>query len=278
MEIPCDIPHRCPSKVQALPESCTVTRPRALIVGCGRMGAARDHTSPWVYSHIEAYRCLPERVEVVGFVDRVLARAETSAATWGVPFAGDHLEAALEELRPDVVSVCTPPSDRAEIIDACDAFGVRGIWCEKPYGLPWSPRAACQVNFIRRFDRRHQEIAERRAAEPRPAALFVIAANDIHTTVHFTDLARFWLIDRDRLHYHHFHGPALYVLREEGEVPGRYAGWNDEVFVGGGVETGFMERALGNLLDAMEGRAELASPAESAIESERWATDILGAP
>ena len=265
---------------------------RALIIGCGRMGAARDHTSPWLYDHPSAYLALKDRVEVVGFVDRVLARAQWAAEKWGVEFAGDNVTAALETLRPDIVSICTPPSDRYEIIKACDSSpSIRGIWCEKPYALKWVPfmrdastEIKVQVDYIRRFDRRHQEIAARRSGLTGlgcgPAAqsdghLLVISANDIHTTSHFTDLAEFWQIPKDRLRYIPFHGPSLYILREPGPDAGRYAGWKDEAFVGGGVETGFMEAALGNLLDAVEGTAELISPAKGVFQSEAWAEEIV---
>lgn len=251
---------------------------RALIIGCGRMGAGRDHVSPWLYSHPEAYLALRDRVELVGFVDRVFARAEWAADKYKVPFAGDHIAGALRQLQPDVVSVCTPPSDRGEVIAACEASTVRGIWCEKPFWLPTAPTIPTQVNYIRRFDRRHREIRERRADKPWPdrAHLIAIAANDIHTTCHFADLARWWFIQRDEFTYLPFHGPSLYILREPGPLPGRYAGWNDQVFTGGGVETGFMELALSNLLDAIEGgRDLLISPAEEAIESEQWAAQVI---
>lgn len=249
---------------------------RALIIGCGRMGAGRDHISPMLYSHIDAYRALKARVEVVGFVDRVLARAEWAAARHEVPFAGDHIVGALDRLQPDVVSICTPPSDRAEVVEACDAAGVPGIWCEKPFWLAAAPEAKTQVNYIRRFDSRHQEIHARRAgATPAPASLFVFAPNDIHTTCHFTDLADWWHIPRYHLHYIPFHGPSLYILREMGPTAGRYSGWKDDAFVGGGVVTGFMEAALSNLLDALDDTANLVSPAAGAIESERWARAII---
>lgn len=259
---------------------------RALIIGCGRMGAKRDHESPIAnYSHIEAYLALKDRVEVVGFVDRVLARAEQAASQWKVEFAGDNVAAALDTLAPDIVSICTPPSDRLEIIKACDSSPyIRGIWCEKPYTLNWVPfrrdgsnEIPVQVNYIRRFDRRHQEIRALRL-EPilaPPADLIVISANDIHTTSHFTDLAEFWNINPARLRYIPFHGPSLYILRESGPRAGRYAGWKDEAFVGGGVETGFMEAALGNLFDTVDGTGELISPAKGVYESEAWAEGIV---
>lgn len=262
-----------------------MTHYRAVIIGCGRMGAGRDHKSPWVYDHPSAYLALQDRVEVIGFVDRVLARAEQAAEKWKVDFAGDNVAAALETLHPDIVSICTPPSDRFEIIKACDSStSIRGIWCEKPYTLKWVPfrrdgstEIKVQVNYIRRFDKRHQKIRDRRVCDIPVfnGHLLVISANDIHTTSHFTDLAEFWQIPKKNLRYIPFHGPSLYILREPGPDAGRYLGWKDEAFVGGGVETGFMEAALGNLLDAVDGTAELISPADGVFESEKWADAIV---
>lgn len=264
-------------------------RKRAVIIGCGRMGACRDHHSNLAnYSHIEAYQALQDRVEVVGFVDRVIDRAKQAAQQWGVKFYGDHVAAALAHLGPDIVSICTPPSDRYEIVKACEESPtIQGIWCEKPYGLNWTPymrdaetEIKVQVDYIRRFDKRHQQIRARRLADAGvltpPGHLVVISANDIHTTSHFTDLADYWHIARERLLYIPFHGPSLYILRESGPDAGRYAGWKDEAFIGGGVETGFMEAALGNLLDAVDGTADLISPAgPSLYASELWAEEIV---
>ena len=253
-----------------------MTKARALIIGCGRMGAGRDHRpTHLLYTHPQAYQVLAERVTLVGFVDRVLARAEWAAKEWHVPYFGDNIPAALNQLAPQIVSICTPPSDRGEVVEDCNAAAsVKGIWCEKPYQLLEAPKALTQVNYIRRFDGQHRGIAVRRT-EADEASLFVICANDIHTTCHFTDLARFWHIKRAHLHYLPFHGPSLYILREPGAVPGRYAGWTDTAFTGGGVVTGFMEVALANLLDTVDGESELISSAENAIESEAWGNEII---
>ena len=249
---------------------------RALIVGAGRMGAGRDHRPPnLLYTHPQAYQALAERVTLVGFVDRVLARAEWAAREWDLPYFGDNIPEALSELEPEIVSICTPPSDREEVVKDCNAAdSVKGIWCEKPYQLPFPPNAPTQVNYIRRFDGRHREIAARRDGVD-DASLFVICANDIHTTCHFADLARFWHIKRENLHYLPFHGPSLYILREPGAIAGRYAGWTDTAFTGGGVVTGFMEAALANLLDEIDGKGVLISSAENAIESEAWGNEII---
>ena len=65
-------------------------------------------------------------------------------------------------------------------------------------------------------------------------------------------------------------GPNSYVARL-GDT------WDDPLrfFPLGGMTGGFMEFMLGNLLDAVEGKADLISPPESAIESELWAKEIL---
>ncbi len=41
----------------------------------------------------------------------------------------------LEEVRPDVISICTWPQSHAEIVEAAAAAGVKGILCEKPLAL-----------------------------------------------------------------------------------------------------------------------------------------------
>ena len=251
---------------------------RALIIGCGRMGAGRDHISPWVYTHIEAYLALAARVEVVGFVDRVQARAEWAAKKWDVAYAGDHAKAALDELKPDIVSICTPPSDRDEFFRILTGHYLKGVWCEKPamskYGCllgAHNKEIPVQVNYIRRFDPRHQEIASRRAQHLEEmvltydgAVLIWFGALDMHTVAHVTDLAAFWRIKT--ITYIPFHGPSLYILREPGPGAGRYLNWHDQIFVGGGVVDGFMERGLENLLNHID--TEGATPLLSGLTTE----------
>jgi GFO/IDH/MocA oxidoreductase family protein len=260
---------------------------RALIIGCGRMGAGRDHISPWVYTHIEAYRAMPERVEVVGFVDRVQARAEWAAKKWDVSYAGDHAEAALEELQPDIVSICTPPSDRDEFFRILTGPYLKGVWCEKPAGSKYgvlvgthAKTIPVQVNYIRRFDPLHIEIAERRATMPEDeagrAVLIWFGALDMHTVAHTTDLAMYWRIKPENLRYYPFHGPSLYILREPGPGAGRYLNWKDRTFVGGGIVDGFMERGLNNLLNHIDANTPLLSPLCSwTVSSERWAQNVV---
>lgn len=245
---------------------------RALIVGAGRIGAGYNFGPwPYVYTHADAYLALKIRVELVGFVEPDRQRAEAALAKYGVGIYPD-LEMALEDCEPDIVSVCTQPEKQADILDCIHDFApfVKGVWCEKPW---MGYKARCieipiQVNYIRRFDPAHRGFL--------CDELWVFGKKDIHTVCHFTDLARYWGVPKEGLKYFEMDGPCSYVARKLFVNPSPEPPfWSETFFPLGGVVGGFMQAALHNLLDAVEGKAELTSPPESAIESEKWANEIL---
>lgn len=243
-------------------------RYKAILVGGGRIATGIGGFS---YSHLKAYSELKDRVEVVGIVDTnpdVCAKLRES---------GHRVFSSLEscDIPYDIVSICTPPHVRASIFHRLLSVpDLKGVWCEKPYGLerkgwPWP----VQVNYTRRFDPLHQQIyLQRKKGELGGAELFVIAKADEHTVCHFTDLARWWNIGRDGLYYFPHNGPCSYFLRRYNSP-----GPQDTFFpLGGMADVQFsMNEALGNLLDAVEGKARLISPVEEAVESERWADEVL---
>ncbi|RII20554.1 putative oxidoreductase YcjS [Streptomyces sp. YIM 130001] len=97
---------------------------RTAVVGTG--GIARG-------SHLPALQELATEgeVEVVAAVDvnedAVRAFAESAA----IPFSGTDLDAMLEEVRPDLVVLCTPPAVHREQSVAALRAGA-WVWCEKP--------------------------------------------------------------------------------------------------------------------------------------------------
>lgn len=256
---------------------------RALIVGCGRIGVGRGWIeTPYVYTHAGAYAALSDRVDLVAVVDSDEKAANWAADRWGVP-AYLRLDVALAHHAADIVSICTPPSSgRSADVAICIERGVRGIWLEKPMAADASERARIaqygksakiQVNYIRRFHPGHRYMPIGEDTE-----LWVWAKKDIHTICHFTNLARFWGIMCQNFHYFEMNGPNSYVLHRLADPTG-YIPLPDgytRFFPLGGLDGGrFMEGALGNLLDAVEGNDNLVSPPESAIESERWADEVL---
>lgn len=155
-------------------------------------------------------------------------------------------------VKPDIVSVCVPPEIQVEISAELQYYTfVKGVWCEKPLVCKdWAQKV--QVNYIRRFDRVHRQVADVLAGVP--STLYVWAKDDAATRCHFEDLARWW---KSRLIY----------VDNSGEIPStnRYVVTTGKLsfsFENGGItEGGFMENALNDLLDAMEMNREPACPA-----------------
>src|SRR5437867_3600018 len=85
-------------------------------------------------AHLRAYRAIPS-VEVVAVTDL----SEEVRHKWidelGVPHAYATAEAMLAQEQPDVVSICTWPPLRPEMVELACAHGVKGILCEKPMAV-----------------------------------------------------------------------------------------------------------------------------------------------
>jgi hypothetical protein len=229
---------------------------RAVIVGAGRIGAGYNwHDDE--YTHAGAYRALKDRVELVGFVEPDGKRALAALRKWGVPTYEKMPEC-------DIVSVCVQPEQQMDIlIKLCDPstnYPPDGIWCEKPWvsndpdpDCPWNCHLTgfdtIQVNYLRRGDPVHQKIAR----EYPGGRLIVHGKDDIHTRCHFDDLAKWW---KATLEYHVENGPCRYYYTMGSTYDD--LSW---AFPNGGVDGGqCMKAMLGNLLDHIEGKAELWSP------------------
>jgi len=99
-------------------------RVRAALVGIGAIGRG---------SHLPALARLAEEgeTEVVAAVDIDATAVEEFCRTSGIPHAYTDLERMLREQRPDLVSICTPPTlHRDQTIAALRAGA--WVWCEKP--------------------------------------------------------------------------------------------------------------------------------------------------
>jgi len=97
-------------------------RTRVAIVGTG--GIAR-------VGHLPALRAEADRVELVAAVDLDAERVKEFCAEQGGPVPYTSLDRMLEEQRPDLVHLCTPPFAHAGQVAACLAAGA-WVWCEKP--------------------------------------------------------------------------------------------------------------------------------------------------
>ncbi|MDQ0829609.1 putative dehydrogenase [Streptomyces achromogenes] len=99
-------------------------RIRAAVVGVGAIGRG---------SHLPALQRLAAEgeTEVVAAVDIDANAVRAFCADGGVPHAYTDLERMLAEQRPDLVTICTPPTLHREQSVAALRAGA-WVWCEKP--------------------------------------------------------------------------------------------------------------------------------------------------
>jgi predicted dehydrogenase len=93
---------------------------RIAVIGAGGIGG----------THLKAYAACPDQCEIAGVADVTFAAAASQAAPYGAqPFA-DPIT-MLDALRPDAVSICTPPDAHLPLGEAVAARGIPCL-CEKP--------------------------------------------------------------------------------------------------------------------------------------------------
>lgn len=101
------------------PASAPSTRPRVAIIGAGAMGQ----------KYVEVLRNLS--VDIAAVAARSLPRAQALADQVNArAFAG--YRDLLEQVRPDIVYICTPTETHLDVVQAAVAHGVRAIYSEKP--------------------------------------------------------------------------------------------------------------------------------------------------
>jgi predicted dehydrogenase len=183
------------------------TRYRAVVIGCGRIGAGVDGTAD-VESHAQTYRRHP-RVELVGLCDIDARRLADAARVWGAEADSDPL-ALCRRLRPDVVSLCTPDATHyllgARLLREAPP---RLLFVEKPLALSaadaerlvqLAERQACAiaVNHTRRYSPAFQVLRDelRGGDHGCPLLARVLYGKGLfHNGSHAIDLLRFWLGD-----------------------------------------------------------------------------------
>ncbi len=83
--------------------------------------------------HVEAWARNPD-ADPVGLVDRDRAKADTLACKHAPKAARfDTLEAALDQLTPDIIDIATPPETHLDLIKTALKAQPKAIICQKPF-------------------------------------------------------------------------------------------------------------------------------------------------
>jgi predicted dehydrogenase len=143
---------------------------RAAIVGLGQVASRFDEEPrPAVWSHAGAYLALPDDYLLAAGADPSAdQRARFQQRCPTAKLFADPVT-MLADIRPEVVSVCTPPTGRAELIERLlDSWHPRVMLCEKPLELTDTGRrsivARCAagnikllVNYVRRYQSTYRQ-------------------------------------------------------------------------------------------------------------------------
>jgi len=87
--------------------------------------------------HIPAWKNLKEDVEIVAVADVLEERAQLIAKTEGIPYAYGDWQKMLSEVKPDIVSVCTPNTYHKEQTISALKLGAH-VLCEKPVATSYA--------------------------------------------------------------------------------------------------------------------------------------------
>lgn len=108
----------------------------AAIIGVGKAGGGGTISGGFAigYTHAEMYR-RSKRTRLVAAADTSGANLAAFAAKFSLPPAAGYADyrEMLDELRPDVLSICTYVGLHRPMIEAAARAGVKAIVCEKPF-------------------------------------------------------------------------------------------------------------------------------------------------
>jgi len=180
---------------------------RAAVIGCGKIGSeyASDPRIKDIYTHAGAYSsCRDTSLVAVCDIDR--DRARRCAERWGVPsFYEDYL-VMLREVKPEIVSICTPDETHAAILGEVIADPlVKGVLAEKPLAMDEDDAArlvslaerlgvVLVVNYSRRYASNHHRVRDllRKGSIGRIQCMNgYYTGGCLHSGTHWFDLARF---------------------------------------------------------------------------------------
>ena len=111
---------------------------RVAIIGTGPDPETQDRDGyAMAYRHAAGYQRL-DSCSLVACADIVPENAEAFADHHGLTAVYEDHESMLEDVEPDIVSVCVPPAIHADlVVDCATTASVDAVHCEKPMATTW---------------------------------------------------------------------------------------------------------------------------------------------
>lgn len=106
---------------------------KAAIVGCGRIGCSFDDDPlrKTISTHAKAYNTTP-KTRLFALCDIDKEKLAKYGKKYSVEYLFTNIDDMLEEVKPDLLSICTLPDQHEKITVKAAKAGVKGIFCEKP--------------------------------------------------------------------------------------------------------------------------------------------------
>jgi predicted dehydrogenase len=186
-----------------------MARYRAAIIGTGRIASLleRDALRAKPHSHAAWYRNHPD-IELVAGADINAERLNRFGSDWEIPNTAlfSDYQAMLDQIRPDLVSICAYAPQRLEMIEDCVHAGVRGLWIEKAIACSVAEAVRLEallnqsgvmaiVDHPRRTSpayRAVRRIIQQHTLGSLLSVTCMMSGSLIHTGTHAYDMLHFW--------------------------------------------------------------------------------------
>ena len=177
---------------------------KAVIIGAGRIGAQFDSPkNKEILTHAHAY-FKNAKINLAGLFDINKRTAKKEARKWHCRAFSDFNKMFME-IRPDIVSICTPDADHLKTLLKVAKYRPKLVICEKPITVSPSETekviklykkigVPILVNYSRRFDKTVWDV--KREIEKKESGRVLCASGIytkgiLHNGSHLIDLARF---------------------------------------------------------------------------------------
>jgi predicted dehydrogenase len=182
---------------------------RAAIIGTGRIASLleRDPLRAKPHTHAAWYRQHPQ-IELVAGADIRSDRLADFGRDWGIAPGGlfTDYRAMLEQVRPDLVSICAYAAQRLEMANAAICAGARALWIEKAIACSLKETTELQqllrssgvkaiVDHPRRAEsayRAVRRIIREKTLGDLLEVTCMMSGSLIHTGTHAFDMLDFW--------------------------------------------------------------------------------------
>jgi len=111
---------------------------KSAIIGCGFIAGLYDDIKDKknILTHAKAYLMHPN-IELIAAVDTNEENLKKFQKKYKISYIFNTASEMLEKIKPDIISICSPSQTHDNYLNLISKYNIKGIWCEKPFGLDY---------------------------------------------------------------------------------------------------------------------------------------------